>query len=280
MWVQCPWDEWQWVSLSQTAPPGIPGDLLGVILALPGMGLPPGGPYFPIARGTFMDTKGKTKDTESSSPGTATRVPAQKLRRLGQLGGIQLSKEWVRLPWLGGERPLSSSTSLENVEGLTEKVGTLGLQITNKNRCGATKKWAKRAGLAKAPSGDKADGQPRTAPGGQPQTSQEPSTSGVQGKPAESKGPLPGPSKRQRLAGGTPEGGMLRGPSRLGNLAMPELLGRASGWQLSVKGIRTASTPKKTLQISSERSADLWTSSLRRGWPPSWLILIGQKGRP
>jgi hypothetical protein len=29
--VPCLWDEWQWVSLSQTAPSGIPGDLPEVI---------------------------------------------------------------------------------------------------------------------------------------------------------------------------------------------------------------------------------------------------------
>ena len=29
--VQCLWDEWQWVSLSLTAPSGIPGDLPEVI---------------------------------------------------------------------------------------------------------------------------------------------------------------------------------------------------------------------------------------------------------
>jgi hypothetical protein len=40
-----------------------------------------------------------------------------------------------------------SSLSLENLEGLTEKVGTLGLQSLRKNRCGAAKKRAKKARL-------------------------------------------------------------------------------------------------------------------------------------
>ena len=31
VWVPCLWDEWQWVSLIQTAPSGIPGDLPEVI---------------------------------------------------------------------------------------------------------------------------------------------------------------------------------------------------------------------------------------------------------
>jgi len=47
-----------------------------------------------------------------------------------------------------------------------------------------------------APSGDSGGGQPRSAPGGQPQTLQKPSTSGVQqGKSKESRGLPPGPSK-------------------------------------------------------------------------------------
>ena len=57
-------------------------------------------------------------------------------------------------PLIGGERTLPSSVSPENVEGLTEKVGTLGLQVTSKNRCGATKKRARRTRLAKVHSGD------------------------------------------------------------------------------------------------------------------------------
>ena len=69
-----------------------------------------------------------------------------------------------------------------------EKVGTLGLQATSKNRCGAAKKRARKARLAEAPSGD---------PGGnQPHTMQKPGTSGVQrGKPMESGGLPMGPSK-------------------------------------------------------------------------------------
>ena len=59
-------------------------------------------------------------------------------------------------------------------------IGTLGLQVTSKSRCGVAKKRARRARLAKAPSGDSDGGQPRLAPGGQPQVAQKPSTSRVQ----------------------------------------------------------------------------------------------------
>jgi hypothetical protein len=72
-----------------------------------------------------------------------------------------------------------SNFSLENPEGLIEKVGTLGLQVTRKNRCGAAKKGARKAKLAEAPTGDSARGQPRSALGSQPQTLKKPSTLGA-----------------------------------------------------------------------------------------------------
>jgi hypothetical protein len=41
----------------------------------------------------------------------------------------------------------ASDLSLENLEGLTEKVGTLGLQTTRKRRCGAGQyQFEQRAG--------------------------------------------------------------------------------------------------------------------------------------
>jgi len=99
-------------------------------------------------------------------------------------------------PVIEGERPSPSNLSSENLEGVTEKVGTLGLRATSKNRCGAAKKQARRAGLVGAPSGASGSGQLRSAPGGQPQTLQKPSTSRVQqGKSMESRGLPPGPSK-------------------------------------------------------------------------------------
>jgi len=44
------------------------------------------------------------------------------------------------------------------------------------------------------------------------------------------KDPYRVPVKDSGRVAALPRGGMLRGPSRLGNLAMPELLGRASEW--------------------------------------------------
>jgi hypothetical protein len=79
-------------------------------------------------------------------------------------------------PLTGGKRLPASDFSFENLEGLTEKVGTLGLQTTWKRRSGAAKKRMRKARFAEAPTGDSAGGQPQTATGGRPQTRQEPST--------------------------------------------------------------------------------------------------------
>jgi len=47
------------------------------------------------------------------------------------------------------EQHLSTcSLGSENLEGLTMKVGTLGLRAATKNRCGAAKKRARRAKMA------------------------------------------------------------------------------------------------------------------------------------
>ena len=162
------------------------------------MGFLLGGPYFPITRGTEMEhTNVKPKDIKSSTHGDSDKGSYTEAPQIGATWQDPVEQRAGENPLTGGERPLPSSSSPENTEGLTEKVGTLGLQVTSKNRCGAAKKWARKARLTKAPSRDSGSGQPRSAPGGQPQALQKPGTSRVQqGKSAESKGPPPGPSKR------------------------------------------------------------------------------------
>ena len=184
------------------------------------MGFLLGGPYFPITRGTEMEhTNVKPKDIKSSTHGDSDKGSYTEAPQIGATWQDPVEQRAGENPLTGGERPLPSSSSPENTEGLTEKVSTLGLQVTSKNH-GAAKNRARRARLAKVPSGDSDGGRPRSAPGGQPQASQKPGTSRVQqGKPAESKGPLPGPSKRQRSAGGTPEGGHAKRPKQGGQLS-------------------------------------------------------------
>jgi len=152
--------------------------------------------------------------------------------------------------WGGGGRPSSSNLSSE---GLTEKVGTLGLRATSKNRGGAPKKRPRRARLTEAASGDSGGGQPRSAPGGQPQTLQKPSTSRVQrGKSTESRGLPPGPSKQQQLAGGTPEGGG-------GKAKRPKQVGQLSYARVTREGLQVAVLCDNYLesQISKENFTDI-----------------------
>jgi hypothetical protein len=111
-----------------------------------------------------------------------------------------------------GEVPVSweqhlflGSLSSENLEGLTEKASTLGLQAARKNRCGVAKKRARKAKMAEALARDSASGQPRLLQGGQKQALQELSSSGTQGK-------------EEKVKSGTCQGGPAssegRGPSQ------------------------------------------------------------------
>jgi hypothetical protein len=148
-----------------------------------------------------------SKGTSSEAPcGAAKQDPAEQ-----GAGGTSL---------IGEERPPVVEKTSENLEGLTEKVGTLGLQITKKHCCGAARKRARRARLAEACSG-----QPQSAPKDRPQTQQKPGTSGA----LHEKGPTPtkltssgdgGPSqdtsKRQQSVGGTPEDGQAKRPKQIG----------------------------------------------------------------
>ena len=80
---------------------------------------------------------------------------------------------------LNGEEHMSCSQTSEKLEGLTEKVGTLGLRLARKNRCGAAKKRARKAKLAEAPTGVSDGDQPQPTSGDQRQNLQKPGTSGA-----------------------------------------------------------------------------------------------------
>jgi hypothetical protein len=107
------------------------------------------------------------------------------------------------------EEHLPDSHKAKNLDGLTEKVGSHGLVLPKKNRCGAARKRARKAKLAEAPAGASDVRQHQTASGGQPLTLQEPSTSTAQGRGSasvelqspEGGGHPQGPQKRQRSAG-------------------------------------------------------------------------------
>jgi hypothetical protein len=154
-----------------------------------------------------------------------------------------------------GEHLSSSEKTPENLGGLSEKVGTLGLQVSRRNRCGAAKKRARRTKLAEAPTGDSGSDQHRSTSGGQPRTLQGPGTSGAQ----QGRGPaparrvppeigrhLPGPSKRQRSAGGTPVGGQAKKPKQFGQLGYARIARKASGWLLLEKTTRRVESLGRT----------------------------------
>jgi hypothetical protein len=140
-----------------------------------------------------------------------------------------------------------SSLSSENLEGLTEKVGTLGLQSL-RNSCGAAKKRAK-ARLAEAPIGNSGSGQPQASRASQPQNLQKPGTSEAQRKTkertkhesssteresSERKGHLKGPGKWQRSSGGTPKGGQAKRPKQVGQLSYTRVTGE--GIRMAIVG--------------------------------------------
>ena len=133
----------------------------------------------------------------------------------GAAGQDPVEQRTSETPLTGEEHLSPSSLGSENLEGLTEKVGTLGLKVTRKNSCGAAKKLARKTRLAEVPTGDSGCGQPWYAPGSQPRIVQKADTSGAhcgQGftsagsKSPESRGHTQGPSNRQ-WSGGTPEDG-------------------------------------------------------------------------
>ena len=51
----------------------------------------------------------------------------------GAAGQVPVERKAGKTPLIVGEHLLSSEQTQENLEGLTEKVGNLGLQVTRKN---------------------------------------------------------------------------------------------------------------------------------------------------
>ena len=180
----------------------------------------------PILVGPEMEnTVSDQEKTESSavwasSKGICSEAPC----RAAEQNPVERRTDGTTL--IAEEHLFIGSQNLENLEGLTEKVGTLGLQARKKNRCGIARKWARKARLAEAPTGDSSGGRPRSTLADQPHTQQEPRTSGALQRrgsaPAKrtslesSGGQKPGPSKRQRSAGGTPEDGRAKTPKQTG----------------------------------------------------------------
>ena len=117
-----------------------------------------------------------------------------------------------------------------------------------------------------APTGDSSGGQPRPALGGQPQTPQRPGTSKAQQeggstltglKSLETKERLQGPSKWQRSAGGTHEGGQAKRLKQAGQLGYAR-----AAWE----GLRVAAVSENCpeSQLSKENFVDIQGRSAGR----------------
>jgi hypothetical protein len=131
-------------------------------------------------------------------------------------------------PLIGGEHPPQAQRTQVSLEGLTEKVGTLGLRVTKRHRCGAATKRARKTKLAEAPAGDSNGGRSGLTSGGKKRDPQQPGRSGAQhahrsasavSTSPKSREDMQGTSKRQRPSRVTPERGQAKRPKQTGQLS-------------------------------------------------------------
>ena len=99
----------------------------------------------PILVGPRMDhtvttsEKKESSAVQASSQGSCSEAPC------GAAEQDPVEQRTGGSPLIGEKQLSVGCQTSENLEGLTEKVSTLGLPITKKNYCGAAKKWARRA---------------------------------------------------------------------------------------------------------------------------------------
>jgi hypothetical protein len=205
-------------------------------------GVLPGGPYISLLLvGPFMDNTRKNLEQRKSSAVWASDKESCSEAPEGATGQDSATPITGGTPLIEEEH-LSDSRTAGNLEKLTENVGSLGLQFPKKNRCGAARKRARKARWLEAHTGATAGGQPQTTSGDQLPNVQGPSTSAASDGGSVIVGQEPRRTRdipKHKNDSGRPVvlrvAGRLRGPNRLGNLAMLELPRRASGWLLYVK---------------------------------------------
>jgi len=90
---------------------------------------------------------------ESCTVGVSEKGFCSEALQIGADGQIPVEQGVDETPLIGEKHLSPCSLSLENLEGLKEKVGTLSFHVTRKNRCGAAKERMKKAKLAEAPTG-------------------------------------------------------------------------------------------------------------------------------
>ena len=136
------------------------------------MGALLGGPYIsPSTCGVRIDTtEEKSVCNESSLAGDSSKGSKGGFRKgeLWRLEALQAATKQNPCKQGASEPPVTweehlppRSLSSENLEGLTEKVGTLGFQSLRKNRNGDARKRARKVRLAEAPTGNSNSSQPQ-----------------------------------------------------------------------------------------------------------------------
>ena len=142
--------------------------------------------------------------------------------------------------------------------------------------------------MAEAPTWASDGGQPKLPSGDQLRILLEPSTSAahhgggpafVEQKSPESRANPQSPHKRQRSAGGTPGDGQAKRPKQTGQLSYARAAREAIRVAVYAKIIPEGKSLGITSQISRERSAGLWMGPRKRGSPPAWSTLTGQRGQ-
>jgi hypothetical protein len=118
------------------------------------------------------DTDINLEYNENSAVGDSEKGFCSEAPQIAAAGQNPVEQEAGETPLTGEEHSSPCSLSSENLEGLSEKVVTLGLQVTRKNCCGAAKKRARKAKLAEAYNGDSSSGQNWSALGSKPHTLQ------------------------------------------------------------------------------------------------------------
>jgi hypothetical protein len=174
-------------------------------------------------------------------------------------------------------------TSSENLEGLKEKVGTLDLRTTKKNRSGAAKKLSRRAKLAEGP----ASGQPRPPQGGQTQALQVLSSTETQSKAkthpgpqqggsafSHDRGPTQGPAKRQGSSGGIPWSGRAKRPKIGGPSSYAQAVRKGMRMAIVCEGYPEVQVSKETFGDIQRAVGGLLDGLPEEGSPPGSLTCI------
>jgi len=78
-------------------------------------------------------TKANLEDMERSASGDSDKGSCTEALQIGATVREPVGQGTDKTPLIGGECPSPSNVSGENLEGLAEKVGTLGLRTTSKN---------------------------------------------------------------------------------------------------------------------------------------------------